>query len=1005
MSLILPNDRHTMAKKNKANQPIALVCHSKDSPAAGSGRADRVCDCDEQDWTVIGIGASAGGLEAITDLLSNLPVLRNAAVVIIQHRGKDGSSLMPSLLKKSTRMTVAEIREGMQIEPGVVYLNPAHMEVVLDRRTFHIREYTLSDAPLPIDTFFNSLAEQLRNKAICIILSGTGSDGSHGLVAVQEAGGLTIVQDEEQAKYKGMPQSAVATRHVDKILRVEDMGPQIVRYIKHPFQVPHEEQTDSSADWLERICSIIKDRTGQDLAGYKASTLKRRIQKRMALHQIQETSGYIRYLEENKKEAALLLDEALITVTNFFRDQQAWKSLRETVIKSLIQRKSAQDSVRVWVAGCASGEEAYSTGILLSEEMLLQDKSLTVQIFASDISERSIKAARKGIYPKSIETDMPDAKWLDRYFDRLDSGYRIKKNIREMAIFAIHNIIQDPPFSRIDLVCCRNALIYMKSKAQKQALSSFHYCLNPQGYLFLGTSETTGEFTDVFSVLDSKNKIFQSKQSDDSYDHKRRSRPLYIAASSFAHKEEHGTPEQQPNARDIYEAAERLILRHYTNPCVLVDENFDIVYLCGDTARYLRHPAGKPNLNLLQMLQPQLHHTVDMVLRQAAKEQKPVVHKGLSVKDQEEFGAFDLLVHPVRVPDRPSLFLLAVFQPARSAQTAVAPTATSARGRKTPREAQLQRELEDIRHYLSTTMQEMEARNEKLQASNEELQSINEELKSTNEELETSREELQSTNEELRSVNEERTRQNEELSRTRDDLQNFLSSTHVATVFLDTELNIKRYTFEAAAQFNFRESDIGRPLRDITHHLEYPALLDDALSVLNRLATVEKEIGAKNWQTFTVRMMPYRTTQNVIEGVVITLIDVTREKAVREYAESIVETVREPLLVLDEQIKVISVNKAFHTRFKTNSEQIKNVRLYDLGNGQWNIPELKTLLEHILPDNQWFEDFVVEHEFPEIGFRKMLLNARQITNKSERTKRILLAIEDITDHPKEGQNG
>lgn len=962
-----------------------MVTRKKDKSAAQPN---------EQPLTIIGVGASAGGLEAISGLLSHLPALGNSAIVIIQHRGADDSSLMPSLLKKTTRMEVSEIKDGMKVKPNSVYVNPPHMEVVLDHQTFHISKYDeLASPVLPIDTFFKSLAKHYQTKAICIVLSGTGSDGTYGLMAVKEAGGLTIVQDAKQAKYAGMPQSAIDTRQVDIVLRVEDIGPHIAGYIKHPFL--QKQPMEGFDDWLGKICSIIWENTGHDFSGYKASTLRRRIQKRMALHLIEEPADYISYLEENTNEVELLFDDCLITVTNFFRDPQAWKSLRKNVIESMVENKTGEEAIRVWMPGCATGEEAYSAAILLSEELLAQHKNISWQIFASDVNEKSIQRSRRGVYPQNIASDMPEAKWLERYFDAADNGYKIKKNIRERVVFARQDVIQDPPFSKIDLVCCRNTLIYLKSQAQKRVLASFYYSLNPEGYLFLGTSETLGSFADAFAAVDAKNKIFQKKPAAESLEPQGRNRfSIGEKPGPGVSKTEQSAPEQDAGVHDVYKTVEKLILQHYTSPCVLVTADLEIVYLCGDTARYLRHPAGRPNLNILQMVRPEIHHMLSVALQQALREQKPIFKKNLRVNDKATFEAFDLLVRPVKIPAYKPLFLLVVFQPAPEQQPPQSEPAVA--HKKTSRQNELQKELQEMRQYLNTTIQELQTRNDELQASNEELQSTNEELKSTNEELETSREELQSTNEELRSVNDERARQNEELSHVRDDLQNLLSSTNVPTVFLDTDLNIKRYTPQAAAQFNFRESDIGRPLKDITHHLGYPALLDDALSVLDRLATVEREVDSDAGQTFIVRMLPYRTTQNVIDGVVITLFDITRESA-RVYAESIIETIREPLIVLDEQKKVISANKSFHATFKTSPEQIKNVTFYELGNGQWNIPALKELLEQILPEHQAFEDFVVEHNFPEIGYRKMLINARQVVSEAKKVQRILLAIEDITE--------
>ena len=952
---------------------------------------------------VVGVGASAGGLEALQGLFASLPSNPNLAFVVVQHRALDRTSVMKSLVEKHTKLTVKDIEEGMKIEPDTIYLAPADKDVsILHGILFLVEPPPHSGAHLPIDSFLRTLARDEAERAICIILSGTGSDGTLGLREVKAAGGMAVVQKEEQAKYDSMPRSAIETGMVDFVLPVEKMGEQLAQYIRHPYleerKVPETE--GKSEDQLQKIFLLIRTQTGHDFSHYKRNTIRRRIARRLAVHQIEDLDHYIKLLQESPDEAGILAREMLITVTNFFRDREAWESLREQVIHPLVTEKPPEIPLRIWVAGCATGEEAYTAAILFHEQMERDESHHPLQIFATDLDEESLNVGRRGVYPKSIAADVAPAR-LKRFFTEGSSSYKIKNNIRETIVFAKHGLVKDSPFSKLDLVCCRNVLIYMDNSLQKKLIPMFHHTLNSGGILFLGESESIGAFANLFAPVDTKHKIFRRK-------------PMgagsvselgdlgYLLPPEAARERPHAA--QAPH--DVAEVAERVILRDYSLPCVLVDGDFNIVYFNGDTSKYLGQPSGKPTTNIIQMARPEIHLKLNLLLKRAFHEKHMAMERDIQVRANDHYLATDIVVRPVAEAGAAENLMLVVFKSRpkekQPGETVPLPANVPAR-EKDGRIRALEQELQSTREYLQTTIEELETSNEELKSSNEELQSTNEELQSTNEELDTSREELQSTNEELRTVNAEHQEKIEDLSKAYDDQRNLLQTTDVATLFLDRELRIRRFTPAARQIFRLIERDVGRPLGDISTTLQCPDLLADIQRVLETLARVDKEVRCDGDEWYQMRVIPYRTAENVIDGVVLTFITITGQKeatAAAEqaagFAEAIVETVRQPLLVLDHDLKIVSANAAFYRHFQTGPDETLGARIYELGHNQWDIPALRRLLEQIVPQNTRFEDFQVQAEFPKIGARTMLLNARQTTYKGEATGRILLAFEDIT---------
>ncbi len=955
----------------------------------------------KMDFPVVGIGASAGGLEALEALLTHMPPDTGAAFVVIQHLSSKHKSMMAEILRRSTSMKVTQVEDGTRIEPGHVYLNAPDKETDLFNSVFQLTAPESREGfRLPIDHFFRSLAEDQAERAICIILSGTGSDGSLGLKAIKEKGGMSMAQEVEQAKYAGMPQSAIETGLVDFVLPVEKMSEELLAYIKHPYVKYRTESSriaeDTENAFYQKILMLIRSSAGVDFTHYKRSTISRRIERRMAMHQLDRMAAYFRFLTERRAEVQVLFHDLLIGVTSFFRDPQAFEILAKKVIPRMLERKQVDSPLRIWVPGCSTGEEAVTIAMLVAEAASVTNVDSTVQIFATDVDQDAIEYARAGKYPESIVADVP-AELLEKYFVKgEDKGYRASKKIREMIIYAVQNLTADPPFSKLDLISCRNLLIYLDTILQQKIFPTFYYTLNQDGYLFLGSSESIGEFSDLFSPIDPRWKIYQRKGSVE-----KRSSSAILPPPQFVDLLADRRGKEEPaRGIDIRELAEKRIIAQYSPPCVFLDEHFNILYFQGSTHKYLVQPGGKPTLNILKMARRELQAKLASALNKAIRQRTRVVCEAVQIAPDDNSGIFsvDVIVQPVREPGVTQELIMVVFEEKPHPDEAVKPDEGPAESsEKDPRILSLENELQATKEYLQATIEELQTANEELKSTNEEIQSTNEELTSTNEELETSREELVTMNSELQS----KVIQLSELS---SDMENLFSSTQMGTVFLDTRLCIRRFTPAMTGIFNLIASDVGRPISDITSKLEDYDLSTGAGDVLKTLQRKEAEVRSKEGAWFSIRMLPYRTIDNVIEGVVVTFVDITALKKVEEasnyartFAESIIDTVREPLLVLDGNLMVVSASRAFYTKFGTTSEETEGRLIFELGNNQWNIPRLRELLEEIIPEQSLFNDFMVDHDFPAIGHRKMVLNARMMKRRSGRNDLILLAIEDITD--------
>ncbi len=987
----------------KRKPPPKKTSKSRGSQGAGSSAqpvTPVVAPDVAQRFPIVGIGASAGGLEALQSFLAHVPSEPGIAFVIVTHLAPDQVSLLPELLQRHTRMPVQKAQDGMKVEPNCVYVNTPSHDLAILNGTLRLFESTVPHhIPLPIDFFLRSLAEDQREHAIGVILSGTGSDGTVGVKAIKGESGMMMAQAPASASFAGMPDSAIATGLVDYVLPPHEMAARIVEYARGSYLAGRTASDDSTAALdgaLQQAFILIRSRTGHDFSSYKLSTIRRRVERRMSVHRIETLEGYVRFLRENAQEIDILFRELLIGVTSFFRDPEAFDVLRRTALPALLRLIPENQAVRVWVPGCSTGEEAYSLAILLHECMNDLKVRFNVQVFGTDLDGHAIESARNGLYPHGIAADVGPER-LRRYFSEEDGHYRVNHDIRETLVFAPHNLTKDPPFTKLNLIACRNLLIYLKSNLQQRLLAVFRYALKPHGLLLLGSSETIGGCADDFETLDHKWKVYVRKDT---------APPPGIATELWATRRgDAAGPPPAPEAtgalRNTPAAAlvEKMLLHRYAPPTVVINDRADIIHIHGHTGAYLEMPSGQPRLNILAMAREGLRMPLATAIRKVLSSDTEVVQDGIVIATGDTRQVVKLTVRKLAEPEALQGLLTVVLEQPRRRRRSVHGTKATTAKREGPSTEELELELQLTREGLQSTIEE-------LRSANEEVESTNEELQSSNEELETSREEMQSLNEELQTVNAELQCKIESLSRANDDLGNLLNSTEIATIFLDTNLNIRRFTAYAKRVIKLIDSDLGRPVGDIVSKLQYDGLEADARGVLETLAPKEQEVETIDGHHYLMRTLPYRTADNVVDGLVITFVDINaikeaeRNKGVEKahaLAAGIVETIREPLLVLDADMHVVSANKSFYRTFQTRAEETTQRVIFELGAGQWDIPELRRMLEQVLPRQRLFEDFEVQKEFPSIGYRVMLLNARRLELAPEQPGLILLAMEDVTD--------
>lgn len=877
-----------------------------------------------KNFPVVGIGASAGGLEAIEGFFGKIPDEPQMAFVIIQHLDPHHDSVMSQLLEKYTDLTIEVISQGGSIQPGHVYLNPPDKNVAIENGVFHLSEISEEHKGFfRIDHFFRSLAKDQAHNAICIVLSGTGSDGTIGLREVKSAGGLTMAQEETEAGYESMPKSAIHTGLVDIVLSTEKIAEALVEYVRHPYMEVVQNgsrEMKVKEGTLSEIFQILHHHTGHDFSNYKVNTIYRRIERRMAVHQIGLLEEYARYLQAHTSEVEVLFKELLISITSFFRDPEAFEALKNEVLPSIVKKLAEDETLRVWVPGCATGEETYTIAILLQEAMEEQERWIDCKIFSSDIDKAAVEFARHGLYPESIASDI-SALRLQRFFTKTGNQYQVKKHLREMVVFAEQNLIKDPPFSNIDLISCRNVLIYMNQNMQHRLISVFHYALNHYGYLFLGSSESITGFESQFKRVNNSDQFFQKASEN-------LSNVTDLPSISRANKEIAKEPRNlNPTSRkpDTRSAAEKVILDNFTYPCVIVNSDYDILFLYGDTEKYLTVAQGKASLNLLNMARASLQYKIIPTLRESSQNGTRASYEDLQLNTNAGNLYFDLIVEPIEGTKEGKPYFLVVFQERLYRSDAAMPSENNTSQDR-------DKQMIEMEKALQATIQQLEISNEELQSRNEELQATNEELQSSIEELETSKEEAQSTNEELISVNAELKQKINDLAEVNNDINNLLASTDIATIFLDSNLAIKRFTPASRKIFNLIDSDIGRPINDITANIHYQSLSFDASHVLNSLKILEKEIHADDGNWYAIKIMPYRTTENIIDGVVITFFDVTANKASKA-SRQMASTVRDAInamTVIDLDGTIIAWNKAAENLYGYTEAEILHENLQEL---------------------------------------------------------------------------
>ncbi len=841
---------------------------------------------------VVGIGASAGGVEALETFFKHVPRDTGSAYVVVQHRAPAQRDMLVPLLQRATDIPVLPARDGTTVQPDHCYVIPASAAAAFQHGRLQLLPKPQSNGPyLPIDHFFRSLAVDQGERSVAVILSGMGSDGTLGVRAIKERAGAAFVQSLASAKFDGMPRSAIEAGLADVVAPVEDLPARIVEYGKRvPTVVRSIDAAEAKRQLeLEKVFVLLRAHTGNDFLLYKRSTIQRRIARRMALHQIELMSHYVRYLRENPRELDLLFKDLLIGVTNFFRDPAAWDHFKFDVMPMLLAKRASTGILRAWVPGCSTGEEAYSLAMLFKEavEPLKPVQNLMLQIFATDLDRDAIEFARQGLYPDNIAADVTPQR-LRRFFVHEDRGYRIGKDIREMVVFAPQSIIMDPPFTKLDILSCRNLLIYLSPELQKKLIPLFHYSLNPDGVLFLGSAETVGAFSNLFVPLDSTSRLY--RKLDQSLARSELDFPAsFVDATPIVASPEPTHASLAPQSPNLERLADRVLVQRFSPLGVLCNERGDVLYISGRAGRYFEPAVGKANLNVFAMAREGLRYELTTAFTAACRERTVVTVQGISVGTNGGTQLIDLAVERLTEPKALRGTVLVVIRDAPQARPRdkKRPVAVSDRTRA------LEQELQRAREEVQSAREEMQTSQEELRSTNEELQSANEELQSTNEELTTSKEEMQSLNEELQTVNQELQSKVDELSRSNNDMKNLLNSTDIATLFLDADLRVRRFTTPTAKIIKLIAGDAGRAITDIVSELDYPELAEDAREVLRTLAFRERQCGTRDGRWFVVRIMPYRTLENVIDGLVITFTDASPARALeatlREQASDLQE--------------------------------------------------------------------------------------------------------------------
>ena len=946
-------------------------------------------------FLIVGLGASAGGLEALEEFFTRAPTDTGMAFIVVSHQGTEHTSMLPELLRRYTMMPVREATEGARVERNTVCVAPAGKNLEIHGRTLHlVGTVRHARAPMPIDSFFRSLAEDQQQNAVGIVLSGTGSDGTLGLAAIKGHSGLALAQDEASARHPGMPRSAIMSGLVDFVLEPRAMAERLVAYVGGP-SLAQAVSVRESAPLLQQIFTLLRERTGSDFSLYKAETSHRRIERRMRIHQVGGLTEYLRILRQDPREVQALFGEMLIGVTSFFRDPPVWNALAKE-LRRLLDEKHEGARVRIWVSACASGEEAYSVAILVREYMLRRRKALQVQIFATDVDNDAVETARNGVYPLGIAGDVT-AERLQRFFTREDGSYRVTRELRDVVVFARHNLLADPPFTKLDLMTCRNLLIYLEPAARRHLVDLFSYILRPRGLLLLGSSEALDDADGRLREVDRRSKLFRRTTLAGAPPQRLpiwTERPTRATTMAVASQRD----EREPVTRRL---AEGLLLAAYAPSGVVVDGRGEIVHVHGHTGSFLEPAPGRPTQRLVDLARAGLRADLGAALREAAKTKRTVVRRDVSLgRDGRDLNV-TIAVRPITEPELIRGFFLVTFEPSKAAPAGRAPVGRRSTDRRRGTSVPLVLELEQTKQRYHQSIEKLQTSNEELQSANEELESTNEELQSANEELETTREETQSLNEELVTLNSELHAKVAELMEAQSDLRSLLNSTGIATIFLDRSLCIKRFTPEARDVVHLIDTDVGRPLGDLATKLADARLIEDAAEVLKSLVMRERQVRASNGTWYLVRVMPHRMLTGEINGVVITFLDTTARKhaedllgSARQYFLSVIDALLHPVVVLDENLRVMATNEPFCQAVGLTRRELEEHPFAEIAVGAFNIPPLLEHLARILPTGTVLTGFRVAHTFPQVGHKVLVLSARRLEPAPRAL--ILVSVEDQT---------
>jgi two-component system CheB/CheR fusion protein len=945
--------------------------------------------------SVVGIGASAGGLEAFTELLRYLPIETGLAFVFVQHLDPHHSSQLVQILTRETAMSIKEASDGELLRPNQIYIMPPNCEMTLEKGALRLWPRPENRGRnLPIDRFFTSAAEEQGSSAIGVILSGTASDGTRGMNAIKEKGGITIAQDERSARYSSMPSNAISSGNVDFVLTPREIAQELGRLSVHPY-VKKRETKNPSKDGKERILALLLSTTGVAFAQYRQTMLLRRLQRRMALNRIEDFDAYVDLLKQNPSELEALYQDILIHVTSFFREPEVFDVLRETVYPELIKNRDKDDPIRFWRPVSSTGEEVYSVAISLFE--FLEDAAVrpSIQIFGTDVSQRVVEKARSAIFGEAIESEVSPER-LRRFFTRIDRGYQINKPIRDMCVFARQDVTKDPPFSKMDLISCRNVMIYFEPALQHRLIPLFHYALKSAGFLLLGSAENIGRFSTLFEVVAQRAKLFRKRPGN-----RGSGSTGGFTVTSAAPSSKNFRTEIQESAPDTARKADKALLDRFCPPAVVVDQNLEILQFRGAVTPYLQPASGKASLNLFNMTPTVLEFELRSLIERAKSTGGNVRRQGLQLEIGGATQMLSLEVVPVGEAEGPASCFIVVFEatPAATAKTTFKESDDDQRLRI----GQLEKELIANKDYLQSVIDDREVANEELRSANEEIQSSNEELQSTNEELETAKEELQSINEELTTLNEELRHTNVELGEVNNDLLNLLRSVNIPVVMVGRDLRIRRFTPAAQKTWQLIPSEVGRLITELHSDIQIPDLESELRQVIDSLTTKEIEVQDKTGHWYSLLIRPYETVDNKISGAVLVLFDIEESKRsifkkqlAAEFANALLETVRSASLLLDGHLRVKRATPAFYRLFHTSPQKIEGRLFYEIGEGEWDTPELRSLLEDVLPKDSRVNDVEITMKGPANGRRKILLNAARTTELVENEYLIIVSLEEVT---------